>query len=59
MKNMNRFSSDDLILITGASSGIGNASAKKLLQEGARVIGLARNENKLKEIADKFLILQK
>ena len=47
----NRFSTEDLILVTGASSGIGRATVEKLLSEGARVVGIARREDKLKEIA--------
>lgn len=47
----NRFSTEDLILVTGASSGIGKATVEKLLSEGARVVGIARREDKLKEIA--------
>jgi NAD(P)-dependent dehydrogenase (short-subunit alcohol dehydrogenase family) len=50
---MNRFSDTDLILVTGASSGIGKATVEKLLSEGAKVIGIARREEKLKEIAQK------
>lgn len=40
------------ILITGASSGIGAASARKLAQMGAEVILLARREELLNEVAD-------
>lgn len=38
------------ILIIGASSGIGKATAEILTQQGANVILVARNEEKLKEI---------
>ncbi len=38
---------DKLILITGGSSGIGKASAKKLFAQGAKVIIQARNKEKL------------
>jgi NAD(P)-dependent dehydrogenase (short-subunit alcohol dehydrogenase family) len=44
------FSSDDLILITGASSGIGKATALLLNEMGARIVGIARREEKLIEI---------
>ncbi|BDR55086.1 oxidoreductase [Bombiscardovia apis] len=40
------------VLITGASSGIGEASAKLLAQQGANVVLGARREGKLKQIAD-------
>ena len=50
MKNMNRLKENDLILITGAAGGIGEAAVKKLICEGAKVIGISRNEAKLKEI---------
>ena len=39
---------DKCFLITGSSSGIGRAITIKLLDSGARVIGLARNHSKLK-----------
>jgi short-subunit dehydrogenase len=42
-----------LILITGASSGIGAASAVAVAKQGADVILLARNEAKLREVAAK------
>lgn len=37
-------------LITGASSGIGRVFAEKLAQEGYNITGVARNEEKLKEL---------
>jgi NADP-dependent 3-hydroxy acid dehydrogenase YdfG len=56
------FSSDQLlrkfmiknkvVIITGASSGIGEATAKLLAGNGARVVLGARREDKLKQIAD-------
>lgn len=36
-----------VIIITGASSGIGKASAKMLAAEGAKVIAVARNQERL------------
>jgi len=41
---------DKKALITGASEGIGNAFAGRLSQEGYSIIGVARNESKLKEL---------
>ena len=39
---------DKFLLVTGSSSGIGRAITIKLLDSGARVIGVARNHSKLK-----------
>ena len=39
---------DKCLLVTGSSSGIGRAITIKLLDSGARVIGVARNHSKLK-----------
>jgi meso-butanediol dehydrogenase / (S,S)-butanediol dehydrogenase / diacetyl reductase len=38
-------------VVTGASSGIGRAVAKRFIDEGARVVGVGRSEAKLKEVA--------
>lgn len=43
-----------VILITGASRGIGRALSIKLLMEGHFVIGVARNEDALKSIQSEF-----
>ena len=45
---------DKTILITGASSGIGEAFALQLNQIGARLILTARSKNKLEELASKM-----
>ncbi len=42
------------ILITGVSSGIGNALAKKFLQEGHSVFGVARREEILKSLEQTY-----
>ncbi|MDC1375748.1 SDR family oxidoreductase [bacterium] len=39
---------DKCFLITGSSKGIGRAITIKLLDSGAKVVGIARNHNKLK-----------
>ena len=41
---------DKVIIITGASSGIGEATAKKLSENGAKVTLMARREDKLKKL---------
>ena len=43
-----------VVIITGASSGIGEATALKLAAEGAKIVLGARREDKLKAIADKI-----
>ena len=46
---------DKVVIITGASSGIGEASAKLLASKGAKVVLGARREDKLKKIADEIV----
>lgn len=43
-----------VVIITGASSGIGEATAYKLAKEGAKIVLGARREDKLKAIVDKI-----
>ena len=38
-------------LVTGASQGIGEAIARRLVEQGAKVVAAARNEDKLRELA--------
>lgn len=45
---------DKVIIITGASSGIGEATAKLLAKKGAKVVLGARRTDKLKKLADKI-----
>jgi 3-oxoacyl-[acyl-carrier protein] reductase len=45
---------DKLILVGGASSGLGKGVAEALLDEGARVIGVARTEEKLQELESQY-----
>ncbi|WP_056949144.1 SDR family oxidoreductase [Lentilactobacillus kisonensis] len=46
---------DKVIVITGASSGIGEASAKLLAKNGAKLVLGARREERLKEIVDQII----
>ena len=45
---------DQVIIITGASSGIGEATAEKLAAHGAKVVLTARREDRLKELQQKI-----
>lgn len=42
------------IVVTGSSSGIGKATAEKLLDEGATVIGIARQHEKFQPNTDRY-----
>lgn len=43
-----------VVVITGASSGIGEATAKLLAENGAKIVLGARREERLKELADEI-----
>jgi NADP-dependent 3-hydroxy acid dehydrogenase YdfG len=45
---------DKVVIITGASSGIGEATSKLLASKGAKVVLGARREDKLKQIVDEI-----
>jgi NADP-dependent 3-hydroxy acid dehydrogenase YdfG len=47
---------EKVVIITGASSGIGETTAKLLASKGAKVVLGARREDKLKQIADEILL---
>jgi NAD(P)-dependent dehydrogenase (short-subunit alcohol dehydrogenase family) len=57
-KNIWRISSknvrDQVIVITGASSGIGLATARMAAENGARLVLAARSSNALRELADEI-----
>lgn len=50
MKNVE----NKVIIITGASSGIGEETARVLAREGAKVVLSARREERLKKLADEI-----
>ena len=43
-----------LILLTGASTGIGRAAVAAFVEAGARVIGVARSRERLEELAERL-----
>lgn len=45
---------DQIIIVTGASSGIGEATAEKLAAHGAKVVITARREDRLQELKEKI-----
>ena len=45
---------DQVIVITGASSGIGLATARMAARRGARVVMAARNQQDLKDAAEEI-----
>lgn len=49
---MNRLNSEQVAIVTGASSGIGRATAMALAERGLRLSLLARSEGKLREVAE-------
>ncbi len=51
---MNGKFKDKVVIITGASEGIGRALAKAFAKESAKIVISARNEERLKELADEI-----
>jgi NADP-dependent 3-hydroxy acid dehydrogenase YdfG len=45
---------DKVVIITGASSGIGEATAKELVFKGAKVVLAARREVRLKKLQEEI-----
>jgi short-subunit dehydrogenase len=45
---------DQVIVITGATSGIGLLTAKMAAREGARIVAVARNEEALQQLTDEI-----
>ncbi len=47
------FTKEQFFIVTGASSGLGEATALELIKQGASVVAIARREDKLKELKSK------
>ncbi|NER40269.1 SDR family NAD(P)-dependent oxidoreductase, partial [Bacillus megaterium NBRC 15308 = ATCC 14581] len=45
---------DKVVIITGASSGIGEATAKELASKGAKLVLAARREDRLQQLQEKI-----
>jgi hypothetical protein len=46
---------DKVVVITGASSGIGEATALRIAADGAKLVLMARREDRLQELAQKLM----
>ena len=56
---MDLFLKNKVAIITGSSKGMGLAAAEALLDEGAKVMMVARNSELLSQLENKFLKLKK
>ncbi len=54
---MNNIFRDKVVIVTGASSGIGEAVAKEFAKNGSKVVLAARSESKLAKICDEIKAL--
>ena len=52
---MTKLFKDKVVIVTGASSGIGEAIAREFAQKGSKVVLAARSESKLSEIAKEII----
>jgi NADP-dependent 3-hydroxy acid dehydrogenase YdfG len=52
---MKQLFKDKVVIVTGASSGIGEAIAREFAQKGSKVVLAARSESKLSEIAKEII----
>lgn len=52
MTDRNDSINDKVVIITGASSGLGEATARRLAGRGAKLVLAARREDRLKKLAD-------
>jgi short-subunit dehydrogenase len=53
---MKKLFKDRVVIVTGASSGIGEAIARKFALNGSKVVLAARNESRLSEITDEIVL---